>query len=63
MLFRSGGIDGHEIGEVWGLTTMAQPVTSLGEVAAWQAISSGEAPTQVTMPTSLVVRGSSRRQG
>lgn len=56
-----GGIDGHEIGEVWGLTTMAQPVTSLGEVAAWQAISSGEGPTHVTMPTSLVVRSSTRR--
>lgn len=56
-----GGIDGHEIGEVWGLTTMAQPVTSLGEVAAWAALATAGPATTVTMPTSLVVRGSSRR--
>jgi DNA-binding LacI/PurR family transcriptional regulator len=54
------GIDGHEVSEVWGLTTMAQPVTSLGEVAAWQAVSPGQAPATITMPTSLIVRTSTR---
>jgi DNA-binding LacI/PurR family transcriptional regulator len=52
------GIDGHEVADVWGLTTVAQPVTSLGEVAAWQAISPGQSPAAITMPTSLIVRQS-----
>ncbi len=52
------GIDDHDEAEAWNLTTVAQPVSSLGEVAAWQAISRSESPGAVVMPTSIIVRGS-----
>lgn len=58
-----GGIDDHEVAEVVGLTTIGQPVTSLGEVAAWQAIAGASEPASVIMPTTLIVRASSRRVG
>ena len=51
------GIDDHDESEAWNLTTVAQPVSSLGEIAAWQAISRSEAPGAVVMPTSIIVRG------
>lgn len=57
-----GGIDDHEVSSVLGLTTMAQPVTSLGEVAAWQALAGRAEAAEVIMPTSLIVRESSRRR-
>ena len=50
------GVDDHDVSESIGLTTIAQPVRSLGEVAAWQVISHSENPASVLMPTSLVVR-------
>jgi LacI family transcriptional regulator, repressor for deo operon, udp, cdd, tsx, nupC, and nupG len=53
------GIDDHDVSDSFGLTTIAQPVRSLGEVAAWQVISHSQNPASVTMPTSLVVRNSS----
>lgn len=56
-----GGIDNHDISEAWDLTTIAQPVASLAEVATWQAISKSEGYASVVMPTSLIVRGSSMR--
>jgi DNA-binding LacI/PurR family transcriptional regulator len=56
-----GGIDDHEVSAVLGLTTIAQPVTSLGEVAAWQALAGSADPAEVVMPTSIIVRSSSRR--
>lgn len=56
-----GGIDNHYLSEAWDLTTIAQPVSSLGELATWQAISKSEGNAQVVMPTSLIVRGSSMR--
>ncbi len=52
------GVDDHEISELMGLTTIAQPVTSLAEVATWQAIARNESATSVVMPTSLIVRSS-----
>lgn len=52
------GIDDHDESEAWNLTTVAQPVSSLGEVSAWQAISRSEAPGAVVMPTTVIVRGS-----
>ena len=55
------GIDDHEISGSFGLTTVAQPVTSLGEIAAWQVISQSETPTSVAMPTSLIIRSSTTR--
>ncbi len=55
------GIDDHEVSDSFGLTTIAQPVTSLGEVAAWQVISHSEKPASVCMPTSLVVRNSTAK--
>jgi len=56
-----GGIDDHDVSEALGLTTIAQPVDSLGEVAAWQAIAGAEATASVEMPTSLIIRASSLR--
>lgn len=32
------GIDDHDLAETLGLTTVAQPVTMLGELAAWQVV-------------------------
>ena len=56
-----GGIDDHEVSAALGLTTIAQPVSSLGEVAAWQAIGADGQPAHVVMPTSLVIRTSSQK--
>lgn len=57
------GIDDHEVADSFGLTTVAQPVTSLGEIAAWQVISKSFKPASVCMPTSLVIRNSTRALG
>ena len=54
-----GGIDNHDLSEAWDLTTIAQPVASLAELATWQAISKSEGYASVVMPTSLIVRGTS----
>lgn len=56
-----GGIDNHDLSEAWDLTTIAQPVASLAEVATWQAISKSEGYASVVMPTSLIIRGTSMR--
>lgn len=58
------GVDGHDISELVGLTTMAQPVERQGAEAAaivLELIDEGragvsDAPRAVTFPTSLVVR-------
>lgn len=55
------GIDDHDVSDSFGLTTIAQPVTSLGEVAAWQVISHSDKPASVCMPTSLVIRNSTAK--
>ena len=60
------GIDDHEVAAAWDLTTVAQPVDTLGELAAWQIASRvhGEGNADVhrlVMPTSLVVRNSTAR--
>jgi DNA-binding LacI/PurR family transcriptional regulator len=55
------GVDGHELGELIGLTTIAQPVQAQGTTAArlLLAMITGEsAPNQVIFPTDLVVRTS-----
>ena len=52
------GIDDHDASDSFELTTVAQPVDSLGEVAAWQVISHSEVPASVCMPTSLIIRNS-----
>jgi DNA-binding LacI/PurR family transcriptional regulator len=58
------GIDDHELAESMGLTTVAQPVRTLGELAALQLAGMithhGEpVPAQrVMVPTMLVVRSS-----
>jgi LacI family repressor for deo operon, udp, cdd, tsx, nupC, and nupG len=60
------GIDDHDLSEIMGLTTVAQPVRTLGELAALQLAGSithnppGAAfPKRVMVPTMLVVRTSS----
>ncbi|MDT0305816.1 LacI family DNA-binding transcriptional regulator [Streptomyces sp. DSM 44917] len=54
------GFDNHETAELLGLTTVAQPVAHQGELLARQILDalSGacEEPTQVVVPTRLVVR-------
>lgn len=55
------GIDDHEMAEYFGLTTVAQPVHEQGRIAArllLDEIAAGgtRAPSQVTVPTHLVVR-------
>lgn len=55
------GIDGHELGELIGLTTIAQPVQAQGTAAAQlllAMITGRPAPDQVIFPTELVVRTS-----
>ncbi|MDT0322419.1 LacI family DNA-binding transcriptional regulator [Streptomyces millisiae] len=55
------GFDNHETAELLNLTTIAQPVAHQGELLAQQILDalSGESeePTQVVVPTRLVVRG------
>lgn len=57
------GVDDHEMASVVDLTTVAQPVQEQGSVAARLLLdsldeSAGVAPTEVVLPTRLVVRGS-----
>jgi LacI family transcriptional regulator, repressor for deo operon, udp, cdd, tsx, nupC, and nupG len=58
------GFDDHELAEAWDLTTVAQPVEAQGELVAWQIISGlgggVDGNRSVVMPTSLIVRGSTR---
>ena len=55
------GIDGHDLGELVGLTTIAQSAQDQGTTAATLLlgmITGNSAPEQVIFPTSLVVRTS-----
>ena len=56
------GYDDHEFASVMNLTTVAQPVQFLGQLAASQIMAKIEKPegptAQMKVPTSLVVRGS-----
>jgi DNA-binding LacI/PurR family transcriptional regulator len=56
------GFDGHEFAPVVGLTTIAQPASFLGQLAASQIMAKIEKPetatAQMKVPTSLVVRES-----
>lgn len=58
------GIDDHDLAEALGLTTVAQPVRTLGELAALQLAGliahphEGQAVQRVMVPTMLVVRES-----
>ena len=56
------GYDDHEFAEVIGLTTIAQPVKFLGQLAASQIMAKIEKPdsnsAQMKVPTSLVIRDS-----
>jgi LacI family repressor for deo operon, udp, cdd, tsx, nupC, and nupG len=55
------GIDGHDLGELVGLTTMAQAARDQGITAATlllELITGAPAPADVVFPTTLVVRGS-----
>lgn len=58
------GFDDHDLAQAFGLTTMRQPVTAHGMRAARLLLASlGESPAgpvHETVPTSLVVRGSTR---
>jgi DNA-binding LacI/PurR family transcriptional regulator len=59
------GFDGHEMAEFSDLTTIEQPVPLMGEMAAWSIMerlkSTKSEPRSLTMPTTLVVRNSTRR--
>jgi DNA-binding LacI/PurR family transcriptional regulator len=55
------GIDGHDLGELVGLTTVSQDASGQGAQAAallLELIAGGETEMQVIHPTRLVVRGS-----
>jgi len=55
------GIDGHDMGELVGLTTIAQDALEQGAAAATmllELITGSPVPREVTYPTRLVVRGS-----
>ena len=55
------GFDGHDLGEVFDLSTVAQPVRALGRaaVALLMGLVAGAGPEPtITLPTTLVVRGS-----
>ncbi|WP_188037381.1 LacI family DNA-binding transcriptional regulator [Actinotalea sp. JY-7885] len=55
------GIDGHDLGELVGLTTMAQPASEQGAVAArlvLDMIAGVPAPRETVVPTELVLRRS-----
>jgi DNA-binding LacI/PurR family transcriptional regulator len=59
------GYDGHKMAEFADLTTIAQPVRLLGEMAAWsimEKLNKPETPPKtLNLPTELVVRGSTRK--
>ena len=55
------GVDGHELGELIGLTTIAQPASAQGTAAAQlllAMITGQPAPEKVIFPTDLLVRNS-----
>ena len=59
------GIDGHEMAEFSELTTIEQPVTLMGEMAAWSIMERLRKPNvpvpSLVLPTTLVVRNTTRR--
>lgn len=59
------GFDGHEFSEFFELTTVEQPVVKMGEMAAWSIMerlkSTSKEFHSITLPTTLVVRNSTRR--
>lgn len=59
------GFDGHDMADFLELTTIEQPVQTIGELAAWALIeqlrNSDLTPPTVTVPTKLVVRNSTAR--
>lgn len=61
------GIDDHEMAELFDLTTVAQPVAAQGVLAAELLLGALTEPDQprpaVVVPTTLVVRGSTRPAG
>lgn len=62
------GIDDHEVAAAWDLTTVAQPVDTLGELAAWQIAArvngdEGGKVQHLVVPTSLIIRGSTMQWG
>jgi DNA-binding LacI/PurR family transcriptional regulator len=56
------GYDDHEFSSVLGLTTVAQPVQFLGQLAASQIMVKIEKPesatAQMDVPTNLIIRNS-----
>ena len=55
------GVDGHDLGELVGLTTMAQPANEQGAAAAeivLDMIGGGSPPPELIYPTVLVERTS-----
>ena len=61
------GFDGHEMAEFSELTTIEQPVQLMGEMAAWSIMERLRKPNidppSLVLPTTLVVRNSTRRIG
>jgi LacI family transcriptional regulator, repressor for deo operon, udp, cdd, tsx, nupC, and nupG len=61
------GFDGHELAEYFDLTTIEQPVTKMGELAAQSIIEKLRSPSSedrsITLETTLVVRNSTLRLG
>lgn len=59
------GFDGHEMSEYAELTTIEQPVQLMGEMAAWSIMERLRKPSaephSLVLPTTLVVRDSTRR--
>lgn len=59
------GFDGHEMSDFAGLTTIEQPVTLMGEMAAFSILERMNNPKadlrHLILPTSLVVRSSTRK--
>jgi len=59
------GFDDHEMAEYFDLTTIRQPVSQIGELAAWQILDQMKAPKSepkhITLPTQLIVRGSTQK--
>ena len=59
------GFDGHEMAEYSDLSTIEQPVQLMGEMAAWSIMERLRKPTaephSLILPTTLIVRNSTRR--